>query len=139
MYIYDKDKTVLYFQDISFKSLRRKISIESRTLNKYLNQDDLYLDTFVITDYLIPEAQNTDLTIEGFINLLGEKRSQYRRDALRAKEQVNVWLRHAKSKDIIKFDARNDALRSLRERGYTVDKDTARKYTDTGKVYKDHY
>ena len=49
----DKDKKVLYFQAISYNNVKNKLSMHVATITKYLNKDDLFLGTFVITNYLI--------------------------------------------------------------------------------------
>ena len=142
VYIYNKDKTVLYFQDISYNNVRNKLSIHVESLAKHINKDNLFLDTFAITNFLIAGAQNTDLTLEGFNNLLDEKRSlaqsitfsSHKRNMGKA-----VWLRHETSKDIKEFVTQKDAVKYLKDRDYTVDRNTATKKLDTGKVYKDHY
>ena len=139
VYIYDKDKKVLYFQEISYNNVRNKLSIHVATISKFMNKDDLYLGTFAITNYLLAGAEKSDLTLEGFNNLLDEKRALASSVTMKARMGKPVWLRHEKSGDINKFDTRSEAYEYLRKRGHRLDSGVINSKLDSGTVYKDHY
>lgn len=140
VYIYDKDKKVLYFQESSYNAVTDKTSIQDVTLKKHINEGTLFLDTFAITDYLIPDAQKADLNLVQFNSLLDDKRVLNKKTAgLKGSRSKPVRLQSVRTKDEINFDSISNAVLYLKKKYRTANKGMLRKNLDTAKVYKDHY
>ena len=139
VYIYDKDKKVLYFQGPSLHATHTRLSINEDILKKHINKGTFFLDAFFITDYLIPGAQKAGLTLEELANLIGEKRILFNKALLKPTKMIPVRLQSVITKNEIDFDSIADAARHLEKEGHKPHNGTLKRYLDTNKVYKDHY
>ena len=139
VYIYDKDKKILYYQAGSRRDVTRETSIHRTSINRYLNEDQLFLNTFVLTNQYIDDAEKSKLTPEAFNTLLDVKRTESSR-ASRNNAPVAVRLLAVSTgAKPIDFESKNAAVRYLIKKDYPAERHRLNEHLDNNEVYMNHY
>lgn len=76
VYVYDSQGKILYYQSTSWRAIRLSLGVHHETMSKCIRDGELYLDHFLITHKLNPDAQKAGLSLEELSLLIQEKRSE---------------------------------------------------------------
>lgn len=75
VYVYDSQGKILYYRFISWHAIRLSLGVHPKSMSKCIRDGKLYLDHFLITHVLNPDAQKAGLSLEELSLLMKEKRS----------------------------------------------------------------
>ena len=78
VYLYDLEGKILYYTATSLNGLKANLGVHHATVTKCIKNGSLYLDYFIITDQLKPDAKKAGLSLEELSKLISDKRSLLR-------------------------------------------------------------
>lgn len=139
VYIYDKDKKILYYQSISLSELKSKLSIHPVTVTKYLNKESLFLNYFVLTDKLIVNTNKLNLSLMELNDFLSDKRRLANQEILPKRVSKAITLKEVKSGIRKDFPSLVAVVRYLESKGIKADRNIISKRLDTNNEYHGYY
>lgn len=77
VYLYDSQKNILYYTATSLNGLKADLGVHHSTVTKCIKTGSLYLDYFIITDQLNPDAKKAGLSLEELSKLISDRRSLF--------------------------------------------------------------
>ncbi|WP_431998963.1 GIY-YIG nuclease family protein [Streptomyces fungicidicus] len=77
VYLYDIEGKILYYTATSLNGLKANLGIHHSTVTNCIKNRSLYLDSFIITDQLKPDAKKAGLCLEELSKLISDKISLF--------------------------------------------------------------
>jgi hypothetical protein len=90
VYLYDLEGKILYYTANSLNALKADLGVHHSTVTKCVKTGSLYLDYFIITDQLKPDAKKADLSLAKFIS---DKRFLFLKKDFSLKNSRSVYIK----------------------------------------------
>jgi hypothetical protein len=133
IYLYDKDCKILYYSGNSLNAFCADLGIHHSSYKKHIANNSLFLDHFIISNNLIPEATISDLTELELRELIDEHR----------KTSLNkVHLSYGKAVEVLDSDTNTTKIYDSSYKVATrfgFSRSSLRNYIASGKPYKNRY
>jgi hypothetical protein len=93
VYLYDFEGKILYYTATSLNVLKADLGVHHATVTKCIKTGSLYLDYFIITDQLKPDANKAGLSLEELSKLILDKRSLFLKKDFSLKNSKSVYIK----------------------------------------------
>jgi hypothetical protein len=93
VYLYDFEGKILYYIATSLNGLKAELGVHQATVTKCIKTGSLYLDDFIITDKLKPDAKKAGLSLEELSNLISDKRSLFLKKDFSLKNSKSIYIK----------------------------------------------
>ena len=93
VYLYDLEGKILYYIATSLNGLKADLGVHHATVTKCIKNGSLYLDYFIITDQLKPDAKKAGLSLEELSKLISDKRSLFLKKDFSLKNSKSIYIK----------------------------------------------
>lgn len=93
VYLYDFEGKILYYTATSLNGLKAHLGVHHSTVTKCIKTGSLYLDYFIITDQLKPDAKKAGLSLEELSNFISDKRSLFLKKDFSLKNSKSIYIK----------------------------------------------
>lgn len=140
VYIYDLTCSTLYYHASSKIELKRVLKIHQETCKKYLDSNLSYLNRFLLLSTLIPNAIQSNLSIQELLEIMQTERQNTYMLGTRRNIPVILELREGNKfvdswGQTLKFDSLTLCTNYLKDLGLTIKRDTLSKYIKIEKEF----
>jgi hypothetical protein len=140
IYLYDREGKTLYYSSESHSKLKQELGIHYSTFNKYINQDNYYLNFFLFTDTPIEGAVKSDLGLMELISMIAEKQELKNRSMTfggkRDTKSKAITIKEVITGDTKDFPNILAVVAYLDSINNKVNRNTIAKYLNTGVAFK---
>jgi len=136
LYMYNKDKTILYYSSMQQKDFINNLNIHYVTFNKHLKMGTCYLDKYLFTRKAILNVKISKISITDLALMLEKDRIEYNKSKPVNSLSKSVML--IDDKDINKieiFPSLGKCVEFLRNKGLSANQITLNKYINSDKAY----
>lgn len=131
LFMYNKDKSVLYYSGIKADFSRIGLYIwKNSNVNQYIDTDLLYLDKYVLTTQVIPEARKVDMSIEELSDMLNQDKKGIKGVFNKSRK---VILEEIESGKILNFKSLSKCVEYFKSLGFTTTSSTLKSRIESGK------
>lgn len=136
LYMYNRDKSILYYHSSQQKDFISKLSISHFTFTKHLENGTFYLGKYLFLREKIDSAKVINMTLAEIALMLNRDRINFNK-----KKPINslskaVVLIDVLSKEVLSFESLGECTRFLKSKGHYANHTTLAKYLDTDLTYK---
>jgi hypothetical protein len=137
LYMYNRDKTVLYYYSTQQKDLIVNLNISHITFTKHLNKGTYYLGKYLFTRFPEINAKVKDISILDLALQLEKDRKIFNKNKPINSLSKSVLLIDGNTTNL--FFSIGKCISYLRDKGLPATQTTLVKYIDTGKSYHGFY
>ena len=134
LYMYNRDKTILYFSSMQQKDFINNLNISHFTFTKHLNKGTYYLGKYLFTRKPELTAKIKDISILDLALQLEKDRIKFNKNKPLNSLSRSVLLIDANNNTKLFFSL-GKCIKYLRKKGLSATQTTLVKYINTGKVY----
>jgi hypothetical protein len=135
LYLYNRDKSILYYFTLQQKDFISKLSISHFTFTKHLENNTYYLGKYLFLRERIHTAKVTDMTLPEIAIMLQQDRVIFNRS-----KPVNsnkyILLINIQSREEILFESLGKCVKFFSNQGLPVSQSTIVKRLDTNIAYR---
>jgi hypothetical protein len=137
LYMYNRDKTILYYYSTQQKDFINNLNIHYVTFNKHLKNNTYYLGKYSFSRELLLTAKDANISILDFALKLQKDRVVYNKNKPTNSESKVIILTSLNDvKDVNIFYGIRSCINYLRkEKGFPSTRETLIKYINNGKPY----
>jgi Cytochrome C and Quinol oxidase polypeptide I/GIY-YIG catalytic domain len=138
LYMYNRDKTILYYYSSQEKDFINNLNIHYMTFNKHLNNNTYYLGKYSFSRKLVLTAKDANISIFDLALKLQKDRIIFNKNKPITRESRAILLTSIKDPYNIKilYGFRSCINYLTKEIGYPSTRETLIKYINNGKPYK---
>ena len=93
VYLYDFEGKILYYTATSLNGLKAHLGVHHSTVTKCIKTGSLYLDYFIITDQLKPDAKKAGLSLEELSKFISDKRWLFLKKDFSLKNSKSIYIK----------------------------------------------
>lgn len=137
LYMYNRDKTILYYSSLQQKDFINKLNIHYMTFNKHLKNNTYYLGKYSFSRELVLNVKKANISVLDMALKLQKDRIIFNKNKPINRESKTISLTSIKdSKNIKILYGFKSCINYLRkEKGYPSTRETLIKYINSGKPY----
>lgn len=138
LYMYNRDKTVLYYYSSQQKDFIINLNISHVTFTKHLNNSTFYLGKYLFSREPVIIAKVKEMSILKLALQLEKDRKTYNKNKPLNSLSRSVLMSFSEqtiNKTDKLFFSIGQCVRYLREQGFTANQQTLVKYIEKGKIY----
>lgn len=139
LYMYNRDKTVLYYYSTQQKDFIVNLNISHFTFTKHLIKGTYYLGKYLFTRFPEITAKVKDISILDLALQLENDRKKFNKNKPINSLSKSVLLIDANTTNEVLFFSIGKCISYLRDKGLPATQTTLVKYIDTGKIYHGFY
>jgi hypothetical protein len=136
LYLYNRDKSILYYFTLQQKDFISKLSISHFTFTKHLNNNTYYLGKYLFLRERIDTAKVTNMTLPELAIMLQQDRIKFNRSKPISSNSKSVLLINIKSQEEILFESIGKCVKFFSSQGLPVSQTTIVKRLDTNIAYR---
>jgi hypothetical protein len=136
LYLYNRDKTILYYFTTQQKDFISKLSISHFTFTKHLTEGSFYLGKYLFLRERIDSAKVTDMTLPELAIMLQQDRVKFNRSKPVSILSKSVLLINIESEEEIIFESLGKCVKFFLSKGLPVSQSTLVKRLDTNISYR---
>jgi hypothetical protein len=136
LYLYNKNKTVLYYSSTQQKDFIMNLNIHYSTFQKHLDKGTYYLDKYLFSREPILNVNAANISIKNLSIMLKEDRKKYNKSKPINSLSKSVMLIDEKDKNKIElFDSLGKCIEFLKNKGLPATQTTLVKRIKTQEIY----
>lgn len=135
LYLYNRDKSILYYFTSQQKDFISKLSISHFTLTKHLNNGTYYLGKYLFLRERVDTAKVTDMTLPEIAIMLQQDRVKFNRSKPVNSLSKSVLLINIISKEEILLESLGKCVKFFTSHGFPASPSTIVKRLDTNIAY----
>jgi hypothetical protein len=137
LYMYNRDKTILYYYSTQQKDFINNLNIHYVTFNKHLKNNTYYLGKYSFSRELVLTAKDTNISLLDFALKLQKDRVIFNKNKpINSESKVIILTSLNDVKDVNIFYGIKSCINYLRkEKGFPSTRETLIKYINNGKPY----
>lgn len=138
LFMYNRDGSICYYKSIKQIDFVRTLGIHKVTFMKHLEQGTYYLNKYLFSIEELPNAEQSDITIEQVATMLDIDRVTTNKNKTlvpRLRRSVAVTLININTKEEHKFPSIGSAVKFLKNISYPADQRTLVKRINTNIPY----
>jgi hypothetical protein len=135
IYMYNRDKTILYYSSMQQKDFITNLNIHYVTFNKHLNKGTYYLGKYLFTREPILNAKKSDLSLKDLSLMLEKDRVKYNRTKPICLSKPVLLINEKDSNKTELFPSLGKCVEYLRSKGLPATQVTLVKRLNTNKTY----
>jgi len=139
LYMYNRDKTVLYYYSTQQKDFIVNLNISHFTFTKHLNKGTFYLGKYLFSRFPEITAKVKNISILDLALQLENDRKKFNKNKPINSLSKSVLLIDANTTNKVLFFSIGKCIYFLRDKGLPATQTTLVKYIDTGKIYHGFY
>lgn len=136
LYLYNRDKSILYYSTDQQKDFISKLSISHFTFTKHLTNGTYYLGKYLFLRENIDTAKFTDMSLPEIALMLTQDRIKFNKEKPVNSLSKTVVLIDVLSEEELEFESLGQCVKFLRSKGFSATQTTLAKYLNTDKSYK---
>lgn len=136
LYMYNRDKSILYYSTDQQKDFISKLSISHFTFTKHLTSGTYYLGKYLFLREKIDTAKLTDMSLPEIALMLTKDRIKFNVEKPVNSLSKIVVLINVLSEEELEFESLGQCVKFLRSKGFSATQTTLAKYLNTDKSYK---
>lgn len=133
--MYNRDGSICYYKSTKQVDFVRKLGIHKVTIMKHLELGTYYLNKYLFSIDELPNAQQSDLTVEEVAIMLDIDRVNNNKNKTLVPFSVAITLINIETKEEHKFPNLGTAIKFLKNASYPVDQRTLVKRINTNIPY----
>ena len=135
LYLYNRDKSILYYFTLQQKDFISKLSISHFTFTKHLENNTYYLGKYLFLRERIHTAKVTDMTLPEIAIMLQQDRVIFNRSKP-VNSNKSILLINIQSREEILFESLGKCVKFFSNQGLPVSQSTIVKRLDTNIAYR---
>jgi hypothetical protein len=135
LYLYNRDKSILYYFTLQQKDFISKLNISHFTLTKHLTKGSYYLGKYLFLRERVDTAKVTEMTLPEIAIMLQQDRVKYNRSKPVNSSSKSILLINIESKEEILFESLGMCVKFFQSKGYPVSQKTIVKRLNTNITY----
>ena len=138
LFMYNRDGSICYYKSTKQIDFVRTLGIHKVTLMKHLEQGTYYLNKYLFSIEELPNAEQSDMTVEQVAIMLDIDRVTNNKDKTlvpRLRRSVAVTLINIETKGEYKFSSLGSTVKFLKNASYPADQRTLVKRINTNVPY----
>lgn len=135
LYMYNRDKTILYYSSMQQKDFITDLNIHYVTFNKHLNKGTYYLGKYLFTREPVLNAKKSDLSLKDLSLMLEKDRVKYNRTKPVRLSKPVLLMNEKDSNKTELFPSLGKCVEYLRSKGLPATQVTLVKCLNTNKTY----
>lgn len=135
LFMYNRDGSICYYKSMKQIDFVRTLGIHKVTFMKHLEQGTYYLNKYLFSIEELPNAEQSDITIEQVATMLDIDRVTINKNKTLVPFSVAVTLININTKEEHKFPSIGSAVKFLKNISYPADQRTLVKRINTNIPY----
>ena len=135
LYMYNRDKTILYYSSIQQKDFITNLNIHYVTFNKHLKKGTYYLGKYLFTREPALKVKVTNISITDLALMLEKDRIKYNKTYLKISKSVMLINEKDSNKTEV-FSSLGKCVEYFKSKGLPVTQVTLIKHINTDKTYQ---
>ena len=137
LYMYNRDKTILYYSSLQQKDFINNLNIHYVTFNKHLKNDTYYLGKYSFSRILVLTAKDANISILDLALKLQKDRVIFNKNKPVNRKSRSILLTSIKDPNDVKilYGFRSCINYLSKEKGFLSTRETLVKYINNGKAY----
>ena len=137
LYLYNRDKSILYFYTLQQKDFINKLNIAHTTFTKHLTKGTFYLGKYLFLRERIDTAKVAEKTLPEIAIMLQQDRVKFRSKTMNTLNKP-VLLINVETKKEIQFESLGKCVKFFSSKGLPVSQKTLVKRLNTNIVYHEY-
>lgn len=134
IFLYNKDKKILYHSTSSLHGLKLDLGIHYNTIAKCLKNGSLFLNYFKISNEYIPDSTNADLSLTELGDLISEKRSLFLKGFSKVTSKA-ICIKEIETGITHNFPSITLAVKYFKSKGIKANRNKITSLLNTNKIY----
>lgn len=136
LYLYNRDKSILYFFTTQQKDFISKLNISHTTFTKHLEKGTYYLGKYLFLRERIYTARSSDMTLAQIALMLKRDRVKFNKEKPINSSAKAILLIDILSKEELLFESLGQCINFLKNKGFSASQFTLVKRLNTDLSYK---
>lgn len=136
LYLYNRDKSILYFFTIQQKDFISKLNISHTTFTKHLEKGTYYLGKYLFSREMISTARSSGMTLAEIALMLKRDRVNFNKEKPINGSGKAILLIDVLSKKELLFESLGQCINFLKNKGFSASQTTLVKRLNTDLSYK---